>query len=175
MRGLDTEHWLKFSTQFTVRGSELQSASCSAVEMDWVWMSLREKIPEMRHKNGVHCEHGRMASPCFIPNDVYLKAWVQLPPAWRQISMPIFKTNVIHCQINLCNSYPYILWCWPVPALYPFPMLINGLLPVCCAWSPFLVTACSSCLLVPAFYFVFTVILPSNFSLALKAVCSWYW
>lgn len=54
--------------------------------------------------------------------------------------------------------------CWLVPALYLFPRLMNRLLPICHPSSPMLVTAYSSCILLPGFYFLLTVILPSNFS-----------
>lgn len=58
--------------------------------------------------------------------------------------------------------------CWLVSALYLFPRLINRLLHICCPWSPLLVTAYSSYILLPGFYFLPAVILPSNFSPASK-------
>lgn len=95
-----------------------------------------------------------MASPCFIPCSACLQAWIHLPPGWRQTSSPTFRTNVIHPDklLLVIPSHTLAVGCF-LPCIHTQCWIRN----FCLLTVP---EALLSCLLVPGFSSVLTVILP---------------
>lgn len=92
----------------------------------------------------------------FHLNGECLEAWIHSLPAWRQTSLPIFRTNVILCPDKFIQLVPLVVD-WFLPCIHSQCWIMDF-----CLFA--ILKPSFSCLLVTGLYFIFMVILPINFS-----------